>query len=46
MCEKIVLTVAEVADILNFSKDFTYTLFRREDFPLTSIGQPAVCKGR
>ena len=30
---KIVLFVSDVADILNFSKERTYTLFARQDFP-------------
>lgn len=39
MENKFVLSVADVADILNLSKDFTYTLFQQKDFPAIQIGK-------
>lgn len=31
--KRIVFFINDIADILKLSKDFVYTLFRREDFP-------------
>lgn len=31
--KRIVFFVKDIADILKLSKDYAYTLFRREDFP-------------
>lgn len=36
--KKIVLYVSNVADILNISKEYAYTLFARPDFPKMIIG--------
>lgn len=43
--DKFVLSVSEVADILNLSKDFTYTLFQKPDFPAMLIGNKLCVRG-
>lgn len=36
--DKIVFFVSDVADILNISKEYAYTLFARRDFPKMLVG--------
>lgn len=44
MKTKFVLSVEEVADILNISKDLAYTVFRRQDFPSMRIGKKLIVR--
>ena len=39
MENKFVFSVVDVADILNVSKDFAYTIFQQKDFPAMFIGK-------
>ncbi len=45
MDKKFVFSVGDVADILNLSKDFTYTLFQAPDFPAMLIGNKLCVRG-